>query len=477
MKRTIPIILFFLSAAFVALSQTTSQTCNLGFTFAISKNPNWGQHEPVVTSITPGSPADRSGLKINDIILEVNGKGTYLKPYATVMSWFTLDETAMSISVRDFSTSFKTLSIAKDCRVQNAITEAQLASVYGFYSLEDVQKRRFVMPLKTTTNPDADFANYKTFDFAPSSEETRGWDERINAIIERGLEQRGLKRDTEDPDFIIQTFYNYQDNPLFKGNLASIDAYANVWRFDMRNSRMVKLPIYSPTEAVRIDDVAFDVEFGCSFYDRKFFTSGENPKMWECEISERLKSNFGLDAYLEVNLPLMLLRFPYAGDSKTATFEVSHLKYNYTGIGYDMSDLKKIVSVDPGSPAYYVDIRAGDVITKLQQLKFDYNLKTLTEGYRRFIAETMGLRDQSTKYTDSNGFKECMYWDITKYNDVAKAVSDKRFCSLFSYLFNFNQYINWDTPSSVTFEMKRDGEALLFEIKPVILQSTNITVL
>ncbi|MDR1742400.1 MAG: PDZ domain-containing protein [Dysgonamonadaceae bacterium] len=475
MKRAIHILLF-LFAAFVALSQT-SQTCNLGFTFVISKNPNWGQHEPVVTNITPGSPADRAGLKINDIILEVNGNGTYLKPYATVMSWFALDDTAMSISIRNFSTSFKTLSIAKDCRVRNAITEAQLASVYGFYSLEDIQKRRFLMPLKTTMNPEAVFSNYQTFDFEPSSEETREIDDRINAVIERALEQRGLERDTEDPDFIIQTFYSYQDNPLFKNNRVSIEGYENVWRFDMRNSRMVKLPLYSPSEPVRIDDVAFEVEFGCRFYDRKFLQPGKSTLMWECEISERLKSNFGLEAYLEVNLPLMLLRFPYAGDSKTATFEVSHLKYNYTGIGYDMSDLKKIVSVDPGSPAYYADIRAGDVITKLQHLKFDYNLKTLTEGYRRFIAETMSLRDQATKYTDSNGFKECMFWNITKYSEVAKAISDKRYCSAFSYLFNFNQYIDWNTPSSVTFDVKRDGETLNFEIKPVIMQSTNISVL
>lgn len=467
-------ILCFLTLVFAASAQGASQTCNLGFTFAVSNNPNWGEHEPVVTGVTPGSPADRAGLKINDIILEVNGNGTYLKPYSTVMSWFALDQTAMSISIRNFAFSFKTLSIAKDCRARNAITEAQLASVYAFYSLEDVQNRRFVMPVKTSANDDAVFSNYQTYDFAPSSDDTRDLDARINAIIERALLQRGLTRDEGNPDFIIQTYYGYQDNPLFKRATESPGKYESVWRFDMRSGHMVKLPIFSPAEPVRIDDVAFEVEFGCRFYDRKFLQAGKTTLMWECEISERLKSDYGLVDYLEVNLPLALLRFPTSGNGKTATFEVRRLKYNYTGIGYDISNLQTIISVDPGSPAYYAGIRPGDVIAKLQGLKFEYNSKALTEGYRRFIAETMGYRDSSSRYTDSNGFKECMFWDVAQYNNVSKAISDKRYRAVFSYLFNFNQYIDWDTTPVVSFGIKRNGESLNFDVKPIVTESTNI---
>ena len=84
------IIFSFLSlVAIVAIhAQTSIETCNLGFSFEISSNSNWGEHEPVIRSIVPGSPAAKAGLKINDIIMEVNGKGTYLKPYSTIMSWF-----------------------------------------------------------------------------------------------------------------------------------------------------------------------------------------------------------------------------------------------------------------------------------------------------------------------------------------------------------------------------------------------------
>src|SRR5690606_18189473 len=101
--------------------------------FKISNNPNWGNNEPVVTEVTPGSPAEKAGLKTNDIILEVNGNGTYLKPSHTIMSWFMEKSSDMSISIRNFEASFKPMHIAKDCRPRNGLSEAQLAPVFSFY--------------------------------------------------------------------------------------------------------------------------------------------------------------------------------------------------------------------------------------------------------------------------------------------------------------------------------------------------------
>ena len=213
MKRILStLIIIVLSVA--VFSQTDQTTCNLGFSFKISNNPNWGNDEPIVTEVVPGSPAEKAGLKVNDIILEVNGNGTYLKPSHTIMAWFMEKPSEMSISIRNFQSSFKPMSIAKDCRWRNAISEAQLAPVFSFYSLEDVQDRKFVIPVKTTVNPDAEFFNYRTYDFAPSDENSRAIDERINSIFIRALSQLGLKRDIEDPDFIIQTYYSYQNNQI-----------------------------------------------------------------------------------------------------------------------------------------------------------------------------------------------------------------------------------------------------------------------
>lgn len=459
-------------------AQSSEKTCNLGFVFEISNSPNWGQHEPVIVDITPGSPAEAAGLQINDVILEVNGNGTYLKPYQTIMSWFNLNENGMNISVRNFTSTFKNLDIKKDCRHNNAISEVQLAPVFAFYSLEDVQNRRFIMPVKTSVNPDVVLSEYRTFDFAPSDESTRQLDERINAIFTRVLSGLGLTRDTHDPDFVIQTYYSYESNPMYKANSLTYGNYQPVWRFDTRNKQMVKVPVYSPSEAVRVDDVMLNLEFGYRFFDRKQIEPGKSVMIWESEIKERISSNYQLMDYLELNLPLMLMKFPYPGSLSLATYSVRHIKYNYTGIGYDMNDLKTVASVYPGSPAANAGILPGDIVLKIQDQRFNHsNSKSLTEGYRRFIAETMPLRDKNTRYTDSNGFKDCMFWDVSQYNNVAKAISDsRRYHAAFSYLFGFNQYVDWQTPKTLTIELSRDNKKYQVDINPQVKMSTHLLV-
>jgi hypothetical protein len=469
---------FFLVIVFFAgnlFAQNESLTCNLGFTFEISEDKSWGYKEPVINSVTPGSPADRAGLKLNDIILSVNKQGTYLKSYQTVMSWFNQDEEKMTIAIRNFEHSFNEMTIKKDCRHSKAIGEAQLAPVFAFYSLEDVQERRFLMPVKTTTNEDALYHGYRTFAFAPSDEHTRDLDERINAIFIRALSEKGLQFNPDDPDFIIQTYYSYQNNSMFKNDSPTYGSYQPAWRFDTRNHRTVKVPLYDPSEAVRVDDIAYNLEFGYRFYDRKFIEAGEMNLIWESETKERLSSHYDLIDYLEMNLPLMLLKFPYPGNLSFATYQVKYLKYNYTGIGYDMNDLKSVVSVDPGSPAAVAGIEPGDIVTNIQGQSFSHTSQSLTEGYRRFLAETMNLRDKSTRYTDSNGFKDCMFWNVTNYSAVSEAISDsRRYSAAFSYLFNFNQYINWNTPLTINIEVERNGDVMNFAVTPIITTSSHI---
>src|SRR5690606_19368403 len=113
-------------------------------------------------------------------------------------------------------------------------------------------------------------------------------DERINAIFIRELTAKGMTYDPEDPDFIIQTFYSYQNNSLFKPESPTIGSYQTVWRFDTRSHRTIRLPVYDPSEAVSIEDIAFNLEFGYRFFDRKFIAPVEMSLIWEGEVKERL---------------------------------------------------------------------------------------------------------------------------------------------------------------------------------------------
>ncbi len=473
-------IVSFIILSFLVLqinAQSVPVVCRAGFAFEISNNPNWGNGEPVIINITPGSPAEKAGLKLNDIILEVNGKGTYLKPHHTIKAWM-LDNDShnMEISIRNLETDFKTIQLDKDCKASNGIDESKLASVFAFYSLEDVQDRTFHIPMKITTNPKAVLSDYRTFDFAPTGEGTPDIDARITAIFERMLKKRGLKRDTENPDFIIQTFYSYQNNPAYQPiSIDQKDETKSNWRFDIEKNKMVKLPLYSPTEVVENNEIAYFLEFGYRFHDVKNIEPGKMVQIWECEVKERVKSNYGLENYLETNLPLILLKYPYPGSMNLATYEVNFLKFNYTGLNYNIDNISSIAYIDQKSPAAEAGIKRGDLVKSIQGVKLNNNLKALTNSYRQFINETMNLRNPNTRYTDTNGYKDCMFWEVGEYNQVSKMLNKKSFKTAFTYLFNFNQYIDWYTPRTLSIEVERNKEKIEFELIPEVYRSAQIS--
>jgi hypothetical protein len=68
-----------------------------------------------------------------------------------------------------------------------------------------------------------------------------------------------------------------------------------------------------------------------------------------------------------------------------------------------------------------------------------------------------------------------MFWDVAQYNAVATAIANnRRYKSAFSYLFNFNQYIDWSTPVSINIIVLRDGNEMNFAVTPQITISSHI---
>lgn len=287
----------------------------------------------------------------------------------------------------------------------------------------------------------------------------------------------GLKQDKEDPDFIIQTFYSFQSNSLYKEESASLNTNKHSWRFDTRNNRMVKIPVFDTTKPVKISDVMFDLEFGYRIYDRKYTEPGASTLVFDSEVKEKVSDSYGLIDYLELNLPLILMKFPNNKDKSIGKYHVKFSRFNYTGISYDMSDLKTVLAVDANSPAALAGILPGDVVDRVRGNSFNHTAKSLTDSYRRFIAETMQYRDQNTKYTDANGYSNAMFWDISNYYAIGKAISEnKQYKSGFSYLFSFNQYIDWELSPTLEFQVNRGGKKLSFDVLPTIRRDTQMFV-
>lgn len=145
------------------------------------------------------------------------------------------------------------------------------------------------------------------------------------------------------------------------------------------------------------------------------------------------------------------------------------MKYNFTGINYDIDNLNEIADIDRMSPAYNAQLMPGDVVEKINGIKACENSRTASEAYKQFIYQTMPMRDPKTQYTNAEGFTKCMYWDPFKYNQINEEFKKPEHYTGFSYLFNFEPYINSLTGTNIiTFNVKRDKTKMEFKINPTI---------
>ncbi|NDW17624.1 PDZ domain-containing protein [Dysgonomonas sp. 216] len=449
-------------------AQSVERTCHFGITFEISNNPNWGYGEPVILSVESNSPAKRAGIQPGDIIMEINGAATYLRNYQTIASWlFNSDSDYSILTIRNLNTYFKEYELPRQCRSINSIGEYELATSFSMYSIEDTQERSFTLPLKIAANKDVDYTDYHTFSFMETSG-APDVDSYINAEIERALLEKGLVLDNENPDILVQTDYSYQPNPKLRNSTNK-----KTWRYDPITEKMVLLPIFSGDDSNAEQEGSIELHFSIRFYEQKLIDP-ENPTLiWEANVREYLSNDsYSLEDYIRTHASLIMMQFPYSVDKTFARYTVSFKKYNYTGLNYNFDDLKTITEVDPNSPAYNAGIKPGAIIEKIDGSKFNFTKDDVMEGYKRFIVETMKLRNPATQFTDANGYPNAMYWKHDKYGDVRKAFKKGIYAATMQYLYNFNAYVSQSNSSnSIIIEAKIDGKSKKFTIKPEIKKS------
>lgn len=455
-----------------ASAQHNNMNCRLGFSYEFSKNNNWGKDKPVIMKVYPNSPAENAGIMQNDIIEKIDGLNIADIDLDDVDSLLTASENdQIELTVHNFSNQAKTVTITKECYSNSALSESQLATAFSMYSVEDTHDRLFVCPFVTKTTDDpVDFSQYKTFDFTLSEDHTiSGIETTINEALKTALTQKGLQHNTLNPDFIIHTYYTFNKNPNYRGKSKETEKQAPVIRYDIIRDKITTFPFYNSSTPE--SEAEYLLELGIRFIDQRHL---KGRVLWESESNELMSAPYSIEEYASIHIPLMCMQFPYVKYSRNAQFILTKKAYNYTGINYSIDRLNEVVNVDFDSPAYEAGILPRDVIEKIENKRMDYTPNEFTAAYHQFITNTLKFRDSKTRFTDANGFPNCMFWDTFKYTQIAKAFEREKHMTAFSYLYHFRPYVNPSKNSSCTFIIRRGTERLEIVLRPRLYSEKTI---
>ncbi len=446
--------------------------CRLGFSYEISNNNNWGKNKPVIMKVYPNSPAEKAGIRQYDIIEEIDSFKISEISLDDVDSLLTSAESfEIKLVISNFTDNLKSIPIVKECLSINALTENRLASAFSMYSVENTHDRLFVCPFKTSaTRDEVDFSQFKSFDFAlVEDDKISKIETAITEMLKTELIKKGLRYNTLDPDFIVHTHYMVDKNPNFRRRGRDADKQAPTIRYDITRDRITQFPFYD--FSVPESEAEYILQLGVRFVDQRLV---QGRVLWECEANEMMNAPYSLEDYASVHLPLMCMQFPYIKYTRNVQFILTKKGFNYTGINYHIDKLSEVVEVDSDSPAFAAGIRPGDVIERIENKRMDYSSDEFTAAYRTFISITIKYRDTKTRFTDANGFPNCMFWDTFKYPQIAKTINNDKYKTAFSYLYAFAPYINPERNSFVTFHIRRNGEKQQIVVRPTFYSEKTI---
>lgn len=479
MKKTIVSISFLLISIFNICAQRTDiyeKECFYGISFQKSENRNWGYGELVITSVEPYSPADSLGIKVNDIIMEINGQATFLRDNVTIAKWlFDNPDPVVKFTIRNLDTYFKEYTLHRKCMTVNSVNESYLSNLFSFYSLENSRELNFKLPLTVTPTPDVDYTDYHTFAFYNEGQKVTPLDIKIQTILEKNLNKMGLKRDEKDPDFWISIYYEHTPNVDFR-SIYVPSSLAFSQRYCTDTKKMENYPIYDYTMADVEMSAQFVVNLGFTFFEKKYIDKEKFTQIWECNIKDFLSDNLTLAEYADVHVPLMLMQYPYSTPKKDCEYYVAFNKYNYTGLYFDADTVQYVNDVDADSPAFKAGLRPGYRIDKVGNKKFEYTLGQLSQGYKKFILDTDSFREDGYVFKGIEGY-ECRYWNPVYYPEIAKKFKESKYATAFSYLFEFEKYVNPSYSGAISIEGWDGIQKRIFMVYPKIRESTIIKAL
>ena len=468
MKR---IILTTVLLSLMPMAYTQELSCRYGFRYEISNSPNWGKDKLVITGVYANSPAEKAGIKPYDIIEEVEGTPVTESVLDDIYLFLNPEgKDVVELTIKNIAGGVHKVKITKECKSLLSMSEYQLTTAFAMYAVEYVHERLFSCPFVTSSTKDpVDFGEFKSFNFFAGNDNQPALALKINELIQKELTDRGLKYDPVNPDLLVHIYYSFSKNQNYKPKTTAKTTkdteikVEDIYRYDITNDRMVKLPFLPP--GTNESEAEYFLRLGFRLEDHKL---SRGRILWESEINELLNELFSVEEFAAVHIPLMCLQYPYVKYGRNIQFRLAKKVYNYTGINYNIDNLSEIASVDPYSPAAVAGILPFDRLDAINDKRMDRTPKQFTAAYHNFLVNTLPYKDQSSRFTDVNGFPDCMYWDTLKYPLVVKAFNNKKNLTAFSYLFNYAPFINPSGANICSLKLRRGKERLEYVLHPEI---------
>jgi hypothetical protein len=213
---------------------------------------------------------------------------------------------------------------------------------------------------------DINIFNYKSYDFEYTSAQDPLLEKEIFKELEDQLNTRGLKRSQNNPDIlIVMSSYSgskeHYNPPQQIVSTRISTAYDWYWGF-------VPIPITESTTQGGYTEVTYLYTISLKFLDaHKIGQSKLPPVIWSGSVSQSSKTKSNLVDKSGDLFALLLYQFPTVWFPNSEYYLLLH--YAYTGIIYDLNDMRTVADVIPGSPAATAGIGKGDEIINIVNSK------------------------------------------------------------------------------------------------------------
>ncbi len=390
MKKLLLTALTMTLSTILCFSQISTSIDGLwGFTTQISPDLQFVK----VTKVVPGSLADISGLRVSDIIYQIDNKK--------------VSEINDPIgNLNNYSRSFLKLKVNRLTKIidievpliQNVsslddyLTEGmlyrKLNSITGSISNFD---SRYELSLSLLSDDTRDLTKFKTYDFEYTSTDDPLLEKKISAELGKQLNELGLSRSEVNPNLLIlmNFFSGNQEKYTPPQQIISTrieKLYNWYWGFASY------IPITESTTVNGYTTVNYLFSLNIKFLDAdKIKSSKLPPIVWQGSLNRI--SGMKLNAIDECKnaFEVLLYQFPLVWNErpKIPTFNQLYdyaapysIYYKYTGIVYDKKDIKTIFDIIPGSPAANAGVKKGDKILSINGNKFQSRYEdVISENY------------------------------------------------------------------------------------------------